>query len=249
MNQASRINLIRGLTLVGLWFAWEGLARSGLLYRGVVPSTFSVLAAAWKHLTDPAFYPHVLRTLQEVGIGFVIGAFFGLALPLLMGRVRLVGGVVDNYVQVLAPTPKIVFLPVLLVLFGVDAGSKIAMGAASAFFPVAVATFAALRQVNPVLINVARSFNATLWQTITKLYLPSMAEPVLSGMRLGLGVAIIGVLLAEIKLSNRGLGFLTINHYNAFRIPDMYAVLLIVFVFAAIANALIGRLSRRYQRA
>jgi NitT/TauT family transport system permease protein len=78
-----------------------------------------------------------------------------------------------------------------------------------------------------------------------KIYLPAMRLPIINGVRLGLGVAIIGTLLAETKLSNQGVGFLIIQAYSVFDMPRMYAMLIVLFVLAIGANALIGRLGRR----
>ena len=77
---------------------------------------------------------------------------------------------------------------------------------------------------------------------ITKIYLPAMRHPIINGVRLGLGVALIGTLLAETKLSNKGIGFLIINAYSTFDMPRMYAMLIVLFVLAVGANALVGRL-------
>jgi NitT/TauT family transport system permease protein len=77
---------------------------------------------------------------------------------------------------------------------------------------------------------------------MTKIYLPAMRAPIVNGARLGLGVAVIGTLLAETKLSNRGVGFLVINSYSTFDMPRMYALLIVVFVIAIGVNALVGRL-------
>ncbi|MES2534230.1 MAG: ABC transporter permease [Pseudomonadota bacterium] len=248
MSESARVNAIRIGTALAVWLAWEALARSGLLYQGVIPSSVAVFESIWKHLADASFYRHAERTFYEVAAGATIGSLLGLAVGILTGQLRVVGRAVEVYINVLAPTPKIVFLPLLMIMFGVDFGSKVALGAASAFFPVSVATLAAIRLVNPVLIKVGQSFNASLWQMVRKVYLPAMMQPLVSGLRLGLGVAIIGVLLAEIKLSNVGLGHLAIDYYNAFRIADMYAVLLITFSLAVGANALIGALARRMQQ-
>jgi NitT/TauT family transport system permease protein len=76
---------------------------------------------------------------------------------------------------------------------------------------------------------------------ITKIYLPAMRHPVINGIRLGLGVALIGTLLAETKLSNRGIGFLIIQAYSIFNMPQMYALLIILFVVAIGANTVIDR--------
>jgi ABC-type nitrate/sulfonate/bicarbonate transport system permease component len=80
---------------------------------------------------------------------------------------------------------------------------------------------------------------------VTKIYLPAMRAPVLNGLRLGMGVAIIGTLLAETKLSNRGVGHLIIQAYATFDMPRMYAVLIVVFAIAIGLNALIGYAGRR----
>ena len=102
----------------------------------------------------------------------------------------------------------------MIMWFGVGPGSKVAMGAISCFFPVALSAAAGMRQIDQVLIRVGRSFRANTWQMVTKIYLPAMRLPIINGVRLGLGVAIIGTLLAETKLSNRGIGFLIIQAYR-----------------------------------
>ena len=76
----------------------------------------------------------------------------------------------------------------------------------------------------------------------TKVYLPAMRHPIINGVRLGLGVALIATLLAETKLSNRGIGFLIIQAYSLFDMPRMYAMLIVLFVLAIGANAIVGRL-------
>ena len=116
------------------------------------------------------------------------------------------------------------------------------MGTISCFFPVALSAAAGMRQINPILISVGRSFRASTWQMVTKIYLPAMRHPIINGVRLGLGVAIIGTLLAETKLSNRGIGFLIINAYSTFNMPRMYALLIVLFVLSIGVNALVGKL-------
>jgi len=95
-----------------------------------------------------------------------------------------------------------------------------------------------------VLIRVGQSFRATTWQMVTRIYLPAMRAPLVNGVRLGLGVAIIGTLLAETKLSNKGIGYLVIQAYARFDMPQLYALLILLFVVSIAANALIGRLGR-----
>ncbi len=136
------------------------------------------------------------------------------------------------------------FLPILIALCGVGPSSKIAMGALSCFFPVALSVASGMAQIDPVHLRVGRSFGLSRRRMMRSVVLPSLVRPLATGLRLGLGVAVIGCLLGEIKLSNRGLGFLAIQFYGQFRIPQMYAVVIVIFLLAGLGNMLIGRLQR-----
>jgi ABC-type nitrate/sulfonate/bicarbonate transport system permease component len=130
----------------------------------------------------------------------------------------------------------------MIMWFGVGPASKVALGTLSCFFPIALSVAAGMRQIDPVLIRVGKSFRLSQWQMAWKIYLPAMRHPIINGVRLGLGMALIGTLLAETKLSNKGIGFLIIQAYSLFDMPRMYAMLIVLFVLAIAANALVGRL-------
>jgi ABC-type nitrate/sulfonate/bicarbonate transport system permease component len=236
------VTLVRVAIILAVLVIWEAVAASGLLYRDVVPRLPVIAAALWKLLSTSGFYRHLGVTAYEIGIGLVIGGVSGLVVGLALGANRLLARAYEAYLYYLGPTPKIIFFPVMIMWFGVGAGSKIAMGAISCFFPIALSTAAGMRQIDPVLIRVGRSFRLNTWQMVTKIYLPAMRAPIVNGVRLGLGVALIGTLLAETKLSNSGIGFLIINAYSLFDMPRMYAMLIVLFVLAIAANALVGRL-------
>ena len=223
---------------------WEALAASGLLFRDVVPSLAKIGTALGRLLANADFYGNFGATAVEIGVAMLIGTALGLAVGILLGANRFLSRAFESLVLYLAPTPKIIFFPVMIMWFGVGAGSKIAMGIVSCFFPVAISTAAGMRDIDGVLIRVGRSFRASAWDMVTKIYLPAMRAPILNGIRLGLGVAIIGTLLAETKLSNRGLGYLVIQAYATFDMPRMYALLIVLFVLSIGANALIGHLGR-----
>jgi ABC-type nitrate/sulfonate/bicarbonate transport system permease component len=136
----------------------------------------------------------------------------------------------------------------MIMWFGVGPGSKIALGAISCFFPVALNVAGGMREIDKVLIRVGKSFRASALQMALKIYLPAIRAPVVTSVRLGLGVAVIGVLLAETKLSNRGLGFMVIDAYARFDMPAMYALVIVIFVLAVGLNAGLTRLARERGR-
>ncbi len=236
------MTLVRVAIILAVLVIWEAVAASGLLYRDVVPRLGLIAAALWKLLTTPEYYFHLWVTGYEIAAGLLIGGLTGLVVGLALGANRLLAKAYEAYLYYLGPTPKIIFFPVMIMWFGVGSGSKIAMGAISCFFPVALSTAAGMRQIDSVLIRVGRSFRLNAWQMATKIYLPAMRAPIVNGVRLGLGVAIIGTLLAETKLSNSGIGFLIYQAYSLFDMPRMYAMLIVLFILAIGANALVGRL-------
>jgi ABC-type nitrate/sulfonate/bicarbonate transport system permease component len=260
----SAVTWLRIAIIVGIVAFWEALAASGLLFRDVVPSLVKIGEALFRILTHPdmqwnvdlgwgayrftrtlwlpEFYFHLWTTIYEVAIGLVIGGLAGLVVGLTLGANRFLARAYENFLYYLGPTPKIIFFPVMIMWFGVGPGSKVAMGTISCFFPVALSAAAGLRQIDKVLVKVGRSFRVNTWQMVTKIYLPAMRAPIINGVRLGMGVAVIGTLLAETKLSNRGVGFLIINAYSTFNMPRMYALLILLFVIAIGANIMVERL-------
>jgi ABC-type nitrate/sulfonate/bicarbonate transport system permease component len=237
-----RIAMTRLAIVAGLLAAWEALAASGLLFRDVVPSLAAIGRALWHLLGSADFYSNLGVTGAEIGMALLIGGLAGLAVGIALGANRFLSRAYEALVYYLGPTPKIIFFPVMIMWFGVGTGSKIAMGVASCFFPIAISAASGMRQIDRVLIRVGRSFRASTWQMVSKIYLPAMRAPLVNGIRLGLGVAVIGTLLAETKLSNRGIGYLIIQAYATFDMPRMYALLIVLFVLSIGANAIIGRL-------
>jgi NitT/TauT family transport system permease protein len=240
-NPVTRLRVAIIVTVLAIW---QLLAVSGWLYRDVVPSLTAIARALVVLLASPDFYYHLGVSLGEIGAGLVIGGVLGLLVGLVLGAKRFLADAYESFLYYLGPTPKIIFLPIMIMWFGVGSGSKVAMGALSCFFPVALSAAAGLREIDPVLIRVGRSFRVNTWQMATKIYLPAIRLPLINGMRLGFGVAFIGTLLAETRLSNRGIGFLITNAYSVFDMPRMYAILIVLFALAIGANALVSVLGR-----
>lgn len=225
------------------------MARSGLVLPEVLPPPSRVAERLAALLAQPGFYGHLAATAVEVAASAVIALAAASVVAAACAAFRPVGAGLAPVLYYLAPTPKIIFLPVALGVFGVDMGSKIAIGAVSALFPIAISLVSGLARVEPIHLDVGRGFGLTARQMATKVYLPSLWGAALTGLRLGTGLAIIGVLLAETKLAARGLGFLAIQSYNAFRIADLYAVIVVTFILAALINWLISAAEARYAHA
>lgn len=235
------VTLVRVVIVLVVLLIWQLMAVSGLFYGDVVPSLPIVGAALTKLLGSADFYWHLWVTADEIAVGLVLGGVSGLVTGLVIGANKFLAKAFEPYIYYLGPTPKIIFFPVMIMWFGTGYGSKIAMGAVSCFFPIALNVAAGMRQIDQVLIRVGKSFRANPWQMALKIYLPAMRHPIINGLRLGLGVALIGTLLAETKISNRGIGFLVMDAYTRFDMPRMYAILIVLFALAIGANTLVAR--------
>jgi ABC-type nitrate/sulfonate/bicarbonate transport system permease component len=119
------------------------------------------------------------------------------------------------------------------------------VGAIAAFFPISLLTIAGMREVKQVYVDVARSAGASAYQIGTRVYLPAIAGQVFSGIRIGMGAAVTGALLAETKVAKAGLGFMIVEYYGQFRIADMYSLLLFIFILATLVNWLMKTLFAR----
>jgi ABC-type nitrate/sulfonate/bicarbonate transport system permease component len=244
-GRRSPVLAARLLAAALLLAAWQALAVSGLLFRDVVPGLDLIALALVRTIASTAFWSNLGVTAGEFLLAVALGGLLGVLCGLALGASRFLGQAYEHWVYWLAPTPKIIFFPVLLMLFGAGAESKVAMGALSSFFPVAISVAAGVRGVDSVLVRVGRSFRASALQMALKIYLPAVRAAVLNGLRLGFGVAAIGVLLAETKLSKAGIGFLLMDAYRLFDMPSMYALLILVVLLIAGLNAVLAQLSNR----
>ena len=199
---------IRVATVVICAVAWESASRLGLLYSGICPPLEAIARAMVGELSSPSFYGDVSVTMMEAFAGFVVGGFLGLVLGIWLGLNPFARMAIEPYINAIGGTPKIIFLPILFLIFGLGIKSKIAKGALSAFFPVVLSATYGVMSINPVLLRVGRSFYLTPWQMVTKIYLPAMARrSIATGIRLGIAMSFIGILAAEISYSNSGLGY------------------------------------------
>jgi ABC-type nitrate/sulfonate/bicarbonate transport system permease component len=248
MSLARRVFWIKLLTILVLMGLWEGLARSGLFYKGVLPSTWMVVQAIAGELADSGFYHDLGITMLETSVGFVAGAIIALLFALVLGTNAYIRKMIEPYIIAIGGTPKIIFLPILFLIFGLGIESKMAKAALSAFFPIVLSVTSGIVQIPPVLLRVGQGFDLSRWQMLTKIYLPAVTNSLLTGLQLGIAMAIIGVLSAEISYANAGLGYRLIRDADQFKISSVYAIIILIFTVSATINFAIIRLQQRLNR-
>jgi len=224
---------------------WEVAARTGLVLETVLPPATEVFGNIATVAGRPSFGLDVYASLYEVFVGVAIGALIGFVIGAVMGSTAYLYKLLDPLVYYTGAVPKIVLFPILILFLGTGVESKVGIAAISAAFPIAVNTALALREVKPIHVKAAKALGASRIQMYRFVYTPAVLGPVLGGVRLGLGVAITASLLAETKVANVGLGFRSIEYYSRLQISEMYALLLLVFMGAAVINLGLSALIRR----
>jgi NitT/TauT family transport system permease protein len=227
----------------GLWLAWV------LLFAWAGPEALSppgaTLRRAGAYLASPQFWPHAAAT----GLAFVYGCAIALAGGLILGWAlgshRLAGRVGEPILSSLYSIPKITLYPVILLVFGLGISAKVAFGALHGIFPVALFTIGALKNTSPVLIKTARVLRLKPVEAARTLLLPAALPEIITGLRIGVSATLLGTLIGELFASDQGLGFMLIRAMEAHKVLDIMALTLLLFAFAAIANALLLAVERR----
>ncbi|MDR7563131.1 MAG: ABC transporter permease [Armatimonadota bacterium] len=215
--------------------AWEMAARLGWMDARFFPPPSLIFETLVRGLGSGELVPHLGATLARLGVGFVIGAVPAALLGILMGLSPWVRAALDPVVAALYPIPKSALLPLLLLIFGLGEGSKLTMSAIGVFFVMVVNAMEGVLVTGRVYFDVARSFSATRWQLIRTVALPGALPLIMAGARLGIGLSLILVVLAEMLGARNGLGYVLWSSWQTFSVPTLYAVLMI--------TALLGYLS------
>lgn len=197
-------------------------------YRSfILPGPYTVAERFVEAWADGTMWPNAWTTLVEVLLGFAIGATIGLVTGIGLARSRLAERLLSPYLVAAQATPVLVLAPLIVLWFGSGLPSKLVICTLIVFFPVAVATMVGIRSVDPRLLEMASSFRATSWQTITRVEVPAALPAILGGLRVGITLAVIGAIVGEWAGGESGLGVLiNIARGSLFDIPLMFAALL-----------------------
>lgn len=223
--------------------AWELAARAGWVDPLFLPSLSaalqSMLANAGMLASDAGM------SLMRAFTGLFIGAAAGLTVGMLMARYRVIDSFVDPLIAAIFPTPKLALFPLLMVWLGLGEASKIGLVAITAFFPVAINTYAGMRNVDKFLIWNARSKGANAFQLLMQVMLPAALPFIFTGFRVVTSFSFLLVVAAEMLSANGGLGYRILYSQRSFDSETMYAAILLVASLGFAVDRLIGLLGRK----
>jgi NitT/TauT family transport system permease protein len=178
-------------------------------------------------------------------IGFLAGAVPGLIIGLAMGWSRPLRALLDPVVAVVYPLPKITLLPLIMLLIGVGEQAMILVVALAAFFPVLINSIAGVINIEPLYFEVARTYGASRWQTLTKVILPGSLPMAFAGIRLALGLALLTTVVVELAIATKGLGAMLWLSWETLRIDRIYVATGVIAILGLLLNPIVQFLARR----
>jgi ABC-type nitrate/sulfonate/bicarbonate transport system permease component len=220
--------------------AWELIGRF-VLTSNILFAPFSeVMLTLWRSVATGELWLHLWVSTLEFLVGFGAAIVVGVAVGVLMGRFKIVFDYLDPWVSILYSSPLVALMPFYLLIFGVGLRSKVAIIYTVSIFPILLNTCSGIRSTDRNLLEVARSFSCNEVQTFTKVQMPSALPFIITGIRLGLGRALTGVVVGELFSSQAGVGYLIATAGQSF---DAATVLMGVLIFTLAGLALMTLLN------
>jgi NitT/TauT family transport system permease protein len=238
-------------SIVLLLLAWQFLPdlfpmKVGTKLFFTVPSQIG--GTLWRMFSTGSIWAPlgVSATAFAVGLGLAIVA--GLPLGILLGRSNTLNAMFDPFITAFNATPRLVFLPLLMLWLGIGLWSKVAIVFLGALFPLLINTYEGVRNADKLLINVVRSFGAGEWDIARLVVVPNALPFIVVGLRLAIGRAVLGVVVAEFFGSQEGLGVVMVRAASGFKVDVVFAGLIVFAVLSLLMTGLVRLLEERMSR-
>ena len=234
------------LALLVLGVEW-GL-RAGWIGALTLPRPSAVVATFGELVETGALWRHMGPSLSRLAVGAAMGVAAGIAVGVAIGLFGLVRAGLVPLVAALFPIPKIALLPLFVIWFGIDEGSKYALIAFGTFTPTVVATYGAVDNVDRTLIRMGQSFGLSWWSIVRKIVLPGAMPGILSGLRISLAIAIILLVAAEMLGAQHGIGAYILEAGSLYDLERLFAGVAILSALGVAVSWALGRIEARVLR-
>lgn len=194
------------ISVATLLFAWWLAAQLQLVNTLLLPSPTLVAQEGWRLLRQGSLLQDTLVSLGRVFLGFALAVIVALPLAAAMGMSRIAHRVIDPLVEIVRPIPPIAIIPLAILWFGIGEFSKVFVVAYAAFFPIVINSVAGFRSIDEIHLRAARCLGANRAQILTRVAIPSAFPHMVIGLRLGMGMAFLALVAAELIAASSGLG-------------------------------------------
>ena len=218
--------------------------RSGWISALTLPRPLDVLVAFRDLHVSGLLYEHLSISLSRLAVGAALGVSVGIGTGVLIGLFSYVRAGLVPLVAAIFPIPKIALLPLFVIWFGIDEGSKYALIALGTFTPMVVATYGAVDNVDRTLIRMAQSFGLSWLSIVRKIVLPGAMPGILSGLRISLAIAIILLVAAEMLGAEYGIGAYVLEAGSLYDLDRLFAGVVILSLLGVLVSAAISLLER-----
>src|SRR5580700_8100657 len=244
LSMRTRERILGIASPIALLAVWEVAARLHFIDVRFFPAPSSVIATMIEMLRTGELITNTLVSLRRLALGAVIGGVPALVLGIAMGLNRWVRAALDPIVAATYPIPKSAILPLALLIFGLGEGSKIFMVAIGVFFPVAINATTGVLEINKIYLDVGRNYKASRWNTFWTIALPGALPVIMTGFKLGIGIGLILIAVAEMIGANNGLGRLIWSAWETFAVEQMYVGLFMIALIGFALTVLLNELER-----
>ncbi len=240
---SAEVRVARTALLVALLLAWEVLPRAGVVPKLFVPPLTEALWALVEYGNE--YLSQLPVTMIEILVSYLLSCGGGVVLGMVIASSARGTRIVLPLLRSAYALPVVVLYPVMMVWFGLGMGSKIGFASIFAFIPTVLTTVAGVAALSPNLRETARAFGATRWQQILYVQVPASLPALVSALRLGGALVIVGVIVAEMLGAVGGLGFLITRHRTLLNSPGVYGGIILVLAITGSHELLLRRLERR----
>jgi NitT/TauT family transport system permease protein len=244
MTPGRRDRLISVLSPFLLLGIWELSARLGLIDTRFFPAPLTILHALVGLVHSGVLWINTWASLQRLFWGFLLGGIPALVLGIVMGLSRPVRAAIDPLIAATYPIPKSAILPLILLIFGLGEASKIVMVAIGMFYPICINAVAGVLEINRIYLDVGKNFRASRWQMFRTIALPGALPFIMSGIKLGVGMGLILIAIAEMIGARSGLGYMIWNAWEILSVETMYVGLITIAVIGYLFSLVLNELER-----
>ena len=244
MNNFTIFRILSILSPLTLLLVWEILARMQFIDIRLFSSPYFILKAFFPLLLSGELIYHTAISVQRILFGFAVGAIPGIIIGIAMGLSPWVRSSLEPMINATYPIPKLALMPLILLIFGLGETSKIFTIAIGVFYLVVSNTLTGVLSIDKIYLDVAKSFGANRKNFYLTVALPGALPMIFAGLKLGMGMALILIVAAELSAAQAGIGWMIWRAYDMFDIERMFVALIMLSVLGYIFSLILDWLER-----
>jgi len=239
-------NAVRTASIAVFFVIWEYYGRRMDPIFMAPPS--AIFDAGLQLIQSGALRKALMETLWPFAVGMALTVIVGTLLGIVIAQWRIMEYILDPFINALYAIPRIALVPLIILWAGLEFVGKVSILVSVAIFPITVNTYAGIRDVRGSMLEIGRAYGATEWQIFSKIIMPAALPFVMAGIRLAVGLAIIGIIVAEFFTAISGLGGMIVEYANVFATAKLFVPIIVIALVGVVLTELVMWIERRLSR-